>query len=461
MAKRDAKLDALARRGDSVQIHLTDDCNLQCLHCYGSGGTTYLTAEQFDYILREVMRYAQAHALAPEWAFLCGGEPTLSPILFECIRKLRRAGFSGVALLTNGLLLTNDFAQQLVRAGCTAVQICIEGNQQTHNHIRNGSWNQVLRAWEICRRQGLRVINQTTLHPLNYKQVDEIIAVCKGRVDRTAFLKQIPHNTKTGVLTPAQWMEVLEHFFAGYCQGGPAYRNFVSVRDIQWSCHFYDTGYNTCAYMLTEPYLPTIEANGDVYPCRRGGIPIGNIFQASLERIYQQSRVLQKARQLKNLNTRCRTCPQSDHCTGCRALAGHLKGDILAEDPLCIRDEISRTRQREIERSRNEILIPRYHNKPIQPTATEVMNFMRFRGEYGPLVDALKKRQIAEQRAKRRGARVLAREMQHAADNFRAAHRMTKASTFKRWLKVRDVSLNNFTRFLETDLLLKQRAIKQ
>ena len=458
MAGRNAQLVAPERRADSVQIHLTAACNLHCLHCYSSGGTAYLTAEQFDYILREVLRYAEAHALAPGWALLCGGEPTLSPILFECIRKLRRAGFSGVSLLTNGSLLTNDFARQLVRAGCTAVQICIEGNRETHNRIRNGSWDQVLRAWEICRRQGLRVINQTTLHPLNYKQVDEIIAVCKGRVDGTAFLKQIPHNAKTGVLTPSQWLEVLEHFFKGYCQGGPAYRSFVSVRDIQWSCHFYDTGYNACAYLLSEPYLPTIEANGDVYPCRRGGIPIGNIFQDRLERIFQQSRVLLKARQLKDLNTRCRTCPQSDHCTGCRALAWHLKGDILAEDPLCIRDEISLARQRGIERSRNEILVPRYNDKPIQPTATEVMNFMRVTGKYGPIVDDLRKRKIAEQRAKRRGAKVLAREVQQAADDFRFAYRMTKASTFKRWLKARDVSLNDFAQFLETDILLQKRC---
>jgi MoaA/NifB/PqqE/SkfB family radical SAM enzyme len=63
--------------------------------------------------------------------------------------------------------MTEDLVRRISEAGCTRAQICIEGKRQTHNDIRNGSWVQVLRAWEICRRMGFPVINQTTLHPLN------------------------------------------------------------------------------------------------------------------------------------------------------------------------------------------------------------------------------------------------------------------------------------------------------
>jgi len=456
MADKESELIYSDCRVGNLQIHLTDDCNLRCLHCYSTKGGTYLDSDQFDFILHEIVKYAYSHGLVPGRAIFCGGEPTLSPILFESIRKCTEAGFRSVSLLTNGLLINDNFAKELVKAGCTDVQICIEGNKETHNAIRNGSWDQVLKAWEICRRNSLYVTNQTTINPLNYKQVEEVIDVCRGRVDGTAFLKQIPHNEKIGILTPSQWLEVLERIFSGYCRYGPEYRDFVSVRDIQWSCFFHDTGYYGCVYTRRELYLPTIEANGDVYPCRRGGIPVGNIFERNLERIYAESKILRRAREMGNLNGKCKSCENVDTCGGCRALAQHLNGDILAEDPLCIRDEISIERMNKIEESRRKILIPKYNGKEIKPTASDVVDFMRITGTLGPVVEEIKKRNLIKREARRRGIKVTASELQRAADVFRYSHRLTKAKAFKKWLQAVEISLEELEEFLETNLLMEK-----
>jgi radical SAM protein with 4Fe4S-binding SPASM domain len=426
------------------------------LHCYNAHGGTYLDSDQFDYILHEIVKYTYSHGFVPGRAIFCGGEPTLSPILLESIRKCTEAGFRSISLLTNGVLMTDDFAGELVRAGCTRVQICIEGNRETHNSIRNGSWDQVHKAWEICRSNGLYVGNQTTINPLNYKQVEEVINVCRGRVDWTAFLKQIPHNDKIGILAPSQWLEVLERIFYGYGRYGAEYRDFVCVRDIQWSCLFYDTGYNSCAYTRGGPYLPIVEANGDVYPCRRGGIPVGNIFEKNLERIYSESEILQRAQVRENLNDKCKACENVDTCGGCRALAQHLKGDILAEDPLCIRDELSTERTREIEENRRKILIPRIHGTEIQPKTSEVLDFMRITGKLESVVEEMKKRRMAEKEAKSRGMKVTTAELQRAADVFRYSHRLTKAKAFRKWLEALEISLEEFEEYLETSLLIEK-----
>ena len=41
------------------QVHLTDDCNLKCIHCYMGDDSRgkYLTLKQFDHILNEVQAY--------------------------------------------------------------------------------------------------------------------------------------------------------------------------------------------------------------------------------------------------------------------------------------------------------------------------------------------------------------------------------------------------------------------
>jgi radical SAM protein with 4Fe4S-binding SPASM domain len=73
---------------------------------------------------------------------------------------------------------------------------------------------------------------------------------------------------------------------------------------------------------------------GEVFPCRRFPISIGNLLDRPLKEIWEQSELIRTLRQKENLKGKCGRCPIRD-CRGCRSLAFALTGDYLAEDPHC------------------------------------------------------------------------------------------------------------------------------
>ena len=74
--------------------------------------------------------------------------------------------------------------------------------------------------------------------------------------------------------------------------------------------------------------------NGDVLPCRRFPVSIGNLLTDSLKTIWEKSELLEKLRPKENLKGRCGRCEMRD-CRGCRSLALALTDDYLEEDPHC------------------------------------------------------------------------------------------------------------------------------
>jgi radical SAM protein with 4Fe4S-binding SPASM domain len=74
--------------------------------------------------------------------------------------------------------------------------------------------------------------------------------------------------------------------------------------------------------------------NGDVFPCRRFPMTIGNLRQDSFKNIWRNCAVLNQLRRKENLKGKCGPCKEQN-CTGCRSLAFSLTGDYLAEDPHC------------------------------------------------------------------------------------------------------------------------------
>jgi len=439
----------------AFQIHLTNACNQRCLHCYqGFDKRTDLTMEQFDYILAETLKYMESRERLPGRAIFCGGEPTLSPLLLECVKKCRNAGFKEISLLTNGKLITNEFAEKLVRAGVNYAQICIEGNQETHNLIRDGSWNQVLKAWEICSKNGMHVKNQTTINSLNYKEVDDIINTCWGRVQYTTFLRQIPNDLKV-----SQWLEVLAKIFYDYLHYGQDYINFVQVRDIHWSHIFHNIDYR-CGLTDDKLHAVIIESNGDLYPCRRANIAVGNIFKESLAEIETNSLVYQRVRQSKQkdlINSQCGDCDRfkGDCGGGCRAMAFAIKGSLAAEDPQCLIKELDKSFWTDLLKLKTSYSLPNIvkSSKKIPLTTAEVVDYMRLNGTFELALKDVLRRKITALAAEQQGITVSTQEVQNAADTFRIAYGLHNGADFLKWLKEIDISLEVFETYLETNFL--------
>jgi radical SAM protein with 4Fe4S-binding SPASM domain len=81
-----------------------------------------------------------------------------------------------------------------------------------------------------------------------------------------------------------------------------------------------------------------IMPEGEVFPCRRFPVSIGNLLEKSLGQIWEKSEILEKLRRKENLKGKCGRC-EIEACRGCRSLALALTGDYLEEDPHCWLEE--------------------------------------------------------------------------------------------------------------------------
>jgi radical SAM protein with 4Fe4S-binding SPASM domain len=84
----------------------------------------------------------------------------------------------------------------------------------------------------------------------------------------------------------------------------------------------------------------TLLPDGTITPCRRMGIPVGNILKDSLREIWATSDVLNALRDKKAYKGKCGTCKRWSTCRGCRAIAyaysvSQGRNDFLEEDPQC------------------------------------------------------------------------------------------------------------------------------
>src|SRR4030042_3986355 len=124
-----------------IQWHLTERCNLRCRHCYQGdtpieemppaavkreidGATEMLKAWESDYGI----------TVSPSIHFT-GGEPFLYQGLWDCVEHARGQGY-GVALMSNGALITAEDAVRASDLGVFDIQVSLEGPEGFHDAIR-------------------------------------------------------------------------------------------------------------------------------------------------------------------------------------------------------------------------------------------------------------------------------------------------------------------------------------
>ncbi len=76
--------------------------------------------------------------------------------------------------------------------------------------------------------------------------------------------------------------------------------------------------------------------NGDVYPCRRMPVSVGNVFQQPLETIYEESPLLRMLRSDDAIPAECRSCFYAKSMPGRPPVSfACYNGDPFRKDPGC------------------------------------------------------------------------------------------------------------------------------
>ena len=170
----------MAAGPEQVAFDLTTNCNLKCVHCFNDSGSSApfhdISPEQKKEIARQIA------AFHPINVCLCGGEPTLSPVLID-IMDILRPHVGKISMVTNGFAMTPEFARRLVDHGLDMGQVSIDGAYAwQHDSFRGvaGSFERAKNAVRYLKEAGLRQMDASLVpNRLNMRTMREYLAMCR------------------------------------------------------------------------------------------------------------------------------------------------------------------------------------------------------------------------------------------------------------------------------------------
>lgn len=245
------------------------------------------------------------------------------------------------AILTNGSLIDEAMAHRLSKLGPSFVQVSIEGTQDTNDSIRGqGSFERTVMAIKHLVQKHIRTYISFTGHRDNLNEFTEVARLgCEFGVSRVWADRLIPWGSGSAlrekVLSPD---ETQEFFKIMHRAQGEAMQNFCRTEiSMHRALQFLVAG--------GRPYhcgagdtLITIQPNGDLYPCRRMPIHVGNVMERRLVELYYESDLFRALRNRECVNNGCEDCFFSSKCRGgLKCLSYALTGDPFNADPGCWR----------------------------------------------------------------------------------------------------------------------------
>ena len=336
------------------QWHITERCNLRCIHCYQEHYSirSELPLDQLkkiaDGVILALKKWKKKGRIA-----LTGGEPFLKKELFSLMNYLEQSkDVWKIGILTNGILIDEKISDRLKTfQKLHYVQISLDGaSEEANDFIRGkGSYNKALNSFRILHKKGINTRLMFTVHKRNLQEVPSLIDLAiKEKVDTLTIERFVPEGKgaecKNWLLTKEEIHKLFQYVShradIEYQKGTPLkilkYRTLwaninperAEATNVPLEI---DLG-GMCSIGIDSL---TILPDGTVLPCRRLPIPIGNLKKDSIFKIWYTSDLLWKIRNKNNLKGKCKGCDLIPRCSGCRAIAYSVTGDYLAEDPQC------------------------------------------------------------------------------------------------------------------------------
>jgi radical SAM protein with 4Fe4S-binding SPASM domain len=298
----------------SVGIGITNDCDLECAHCYRPQGRLY------QLTLEEIRTICETLDVA---SFNMGtGESWLHPQFPAIVEYLTERGIK-TSMASNGHSLT-EMPGSLLRC-FHDVEVSVDfATPQGQDAFRGvGNWACVMRAIERCHAHGVEVTILATLMNTNYDQMDGLVAVAG----------EVGANLRVNVYQPVGQNDFLlryEQFWEGFRRLFDAGRLLSSSEPIvnamlgldgltgspcgRHSIRFTPRHYITPCVYWPQPDLTLADLNG---------------------RTAEDILASEQFRRARHVPDTCSDCPHLASCGGGCASRRALLGDLDQPDFYC------------------------------------------------------------------------------------------------------------------------------
>lgn len=281
----------------SATIEITQNCNMNCHHCYNSSGSNSfnnLSFEEIDNLLKDLV------SLGTCTVNFSGGEPLLHSELECLVQRASNLGLQ-VGIATNGLLLNFERLDRLKKAGLKTVQISIDFIGKEHDLFRGvpGAFERAKAALCTVVKEGLCVLLSTTIMrqtPYDFKELHFLAADCGVTYHLLNRFIPVGRGSK---MNNDQVNDTFNNAIKVLLDK-PVIPIISCDPTITKAFHC-PAGYSSCA----------IAVNGDVKPCVNFFAPAGNIRSENIRSIWRHSRIFEIIREkafIANLHGESENC---------------------------------------------------------------------------------------------------------------------------------------------------------
>jgi radical SAM protein with 4Fe4S-binding SPASM domain len=286
-------------------IEITQSCNFKCTHCYNYDRSGPMPKELSENSLSDseiIQLIKEVSDLGGLYLNISGGEVLTHKSLNKFVEYAKSLNLL-VKIKTNGALLTKEKLLDLYNVGLDGLDVSLYGdNEKTYKEFTSSAeFNKVKNALKLSKDVDLDIHVSIILHRNNVDELDSMISMCEdlGIPFQISYevTKRYDDSTdsRNSEITLKQFEDLLKskhsHYFMSY---NP---------DHSFQC--------SCARSVLG-----IGSSGDIYPCIGAPIHSGNIRENSLKNIWNDSKELNKIREIEREDFKeCVKCDVKEFCT--------------------------------------------------------------------------------------------------------------------------------------------------
>ncbi|MGB7323541.1 MAG: TIGR04053 family radical SAM/SPASM domain-containing protein [Rubripirellula sp.] len=332
-----------------VFYELTQACDLVCLHCRACAqkrsNPAELSTADSKRMIDQLTEFPK-----PPMLILTGGDPLKRADIFELVEYAVERGLEVSITPSATPLVTRDAIARLHDSGISRLAISIDGaDAATHDANRGvaGSFARSLEILRDARSLGVETQINTTLTPANVDQIEAMadrFATFDIALWSVFFLIPVGRASEMDRLNADECEQAFERLmqqskrqpYMVKTTEAPHYRRYViqqrkmnedgpkAVRPA-----FIPAGVNDGKGVMFVSHTGVIHPTGFL-PITCGVFPLQSVVD-----VYQNSPIFRSLRDPDRLEGKCGQCEFRNICSGSRARAYGVTGNLFAEEPDC------------------------------------------------------------------------------------------------------------------------------
>ncbi|MFW2366019.1 MAG: thio(seleno)oxazole modification radical SAM maturase SbtM [Desulforhopalus sp.] len=316
----------------TLQWHITQNCDLRCLHCYDRSDRQDVSLKQGRNILDQLYDFCKQQNVLGQVSF-SGGNPILHPDFYNLYQEAAERGFM-IGILGNPI-----GRQQLERLLSIHppefYQVSLEGLEKHNDSIRgSGHFNRTMHFLSLLKDLDIYSMVMLTLTQANLEQVLPLAEMLNDSADLFTFnrLAMVGEGASLVSVSPKDY----ENFLKAYLEAAkthPVMRLKDNLFNILKLHQGSELGGGCAGHGCGAAFnFISLLSDGEVHACRKLPSLIGNIYKNTLAEIYQDDIALRYRQGCRG----CLHCEIKPVCGGCPAVTNGFGGNFSADvDPYC------------------------------------------------------------------------------------------------------------------------------